>query len=147
LLIAVDHITDPRNLGAIVRTAAFYGVPFVIAPERRQVLLTGAAVGTAQGGFALCDLVTVVNLGRALNALKENGYWIVGTAMDGEPIDRVRGVYDKVVLVFGSEDSGLSHGIRQKCDRLACLNPPASAGETLESLNVAVAAGICIHAF
>lgn len=144
LIVAVDHITDPRNLGAVVRSAAFFGVREVIAPERRQVLFTQAAVSTAQGGFALCDLVTVVNLARMLELLKEQGYWIVGTAMDGEALQKVAGVYEKVVLVLGSEESGLSRGVRTLCDRLAAI--PA-AGDTLESLNVSVAAGICIWQF
>ncbi len=144
LIVAVDHITDPRNLGAVVRSAAFFGVKEVIAPERRQVLFTQAAVNTAQGGFALCDLVTVVNLSRALADLKDKGYWIVGTAMDGEPMTKVAGMYEKVVLVLGNEESGLSQGIRKQCDRLAAI--PAS-GDTLESLNVSVAAGIFLYAF
>ncbi len=144
LIVAVDHITDPRNLGAVVRSAAFFGVKEVIAPERRQVLFTQAAVNTAQGGFALCDLVTVVNLSRALSDLKDKGYWIIGTAMDGEPMTKVAGTYEKVVLVLGNEESGLSQGIRKQCDRLASI--PAS-GATLESLNVSVAAGIFLYGF
>jgi predicted rRNA methylase len=144
LIVAVDHITDPRNLGAVVRSAAFFGVREVIAPERRQVLFTQAAVNTAQGGFALCDLVTVVNLSRALEDLKEKGYWIVGTAMDGEPLTEIAGTYEKVVLVLGSEESGLSQKVRGLCDRLASI--PAR-GDTLESLNVSVAAGIFLYAF
>ena len=95
--------------------------------------------------FALCDLVTVVNLARTLEQLKEKGYWIVGTAMDGEPVERVTATsYDKVVLVLGNEESGLSQGIRKLCDRLASIPAP---GNTLESLNVSVAAGIFLYAF
>ena len=108
LILALDHITDPRNLGAVVRSAAFFGVREVVAPERRQVLFTQASVATAQGGFALTELVCVVNLSRTLDELKERGYWIIGTAMDGLPYADLVGKYEKVVLVLGSEDSGLA---------------------------------------
>ncbi len=144
VLIALDHITDPRNLGAIVRSAAFFGVPAVLAPERRQVLLTGASVATAQGGFALCDLVQVTNLGRTLETLKEAGYWIIGADMDGEPVATLAGEYEKVVLVLGSEDTGMSAGIRDRCDRTVAI---AGAEPRVESLNVSVATGILLHRF
>ena len=144
VIIALDHITDPRNLGAIVRSAAFFGVREVLVPERRQVLLTQAAVNTAQGGFALSDLVVVVNLSRALSELKDRGYWIVGAAMDGEHYSKLANVYDKTVLVFGSEDSGLSRQVSETCDRLAAI---PGQGRGLDSLNVSVAAGIFLCDF
>lgn len=149
LIIALDHITDPRNLGAIARSAAFFGVRELLAPERRQVLLTQASVATAQGGFALTDLVCVTNLARALEALKERGYWIIGTAMDGEPLAKVAGTYDKTVLVLGNEESGLSQLVRQRCDRVVRIDGSPALGHDvgLESLNVSVAAGILLHAF
>jgi 23S rRNA (guanosine2251-2'-O)-methyltransferase len=143
VIVALDHITDPRNLGAIMRSASFFGVREVIAPERRQVLLTQASVATAQGGFALTDLVCVTNLARTLATLKDLGYWIIGTAMDGEAVQALAGTYQKVVLVLGAEDVGLSKLIREKCDRLAAI--PGRPGG-LDSLNVSVAAGIFLSA-
>jgi len=144
LLLALDHVSDPRNLGAIVRSSAFFGVREVVVPERRQVLLTSASVNTAQGGFAITDLFTCVNLGRTLERLKADGYWIVGADMGGEPFASVAGFYAKTVLVLGAEDSGLSPGIRAKCDRIVSIQGiPGS----LESLNVAVAAGILLAGF
>lgn len=144
LILALDHITDPRNLGAIVRSAAFFGIKSIVIPERRQAAITEAALNTAQGGFALVEVVQVVNLGRALEKLKEQGFWVVGTAMDGEKIDDVAGFYDKTVLVLGSEDKGMSAKITEKCDRVVRLGP---ANPPLDSLNVSVAAGIAIHEF
>lgn len=143
LVLALDHVQDPRNLGAIVRSAAFFGVRHVIVPERRQVLLTQAGVATAQGGFAIADLVVVVNLARELRELKEQGYWVIGTDMDGEPLEKLKGEYDKVVLVLGAEDTGLSKNVRELSDRVAKITgrPPG-----LESLNVSVAAGIMLAA-
>ena len=146
LVVALDHVTDPRNVGAIVRTAAFFGVKDVLAPERRQGLITPASVATAQGGFALCDLVKVVNLNRVLDKMKEAGYWVVGTDMDGDPIETCQKNFGKTVIVMGSEDSGMSAGIRKACDLIVRIGAGA-AGGGLESLNVSVAAGIFIHAF
>lgn len=144
VILALDHVTDPRNLGAIVRSAAFFGVKEVIVPERRQVLLTQASVNTAQGGFALCDLVITVNLNRSLTALKEDGYWIIGAAMNGEGFRSLSNEYEKVVLVLGAEDTGLSKQVTDTCDRLAAI-PGWDGG--LDSLNVSVAAGIFLCEF
>lgn len=142
LVLVLDHISDPRNLGAIVRTAAFFGVRHVIVPEKRQVLLTQASVNTAQGGFALTDLVLVVNVSRALEELKRNDYWILGAAMGGEKLSQVRGRFDRQALVLGAEDKGISQHVLGRCDvQIAIPGAPKS----LDSLNVSVAAGILIH--
>ena len=143
LILALDHVVDPRNVGAMVRSAAFFGVTEVLVPERRQALLANSSVNTAQGGFAICDLVVVVNLGRVLEELKELGYWIIGADMGGETIDAIRtSKYGKIVLVMGSEESGLAVGIRSKCDRMVSIN---GSPRGLESLNVSVAAGILMQ--
>jgi tRNA G18 (ribose-2'-O)-methylase SpoU len=143
LILALDHVVDPRNVGAMVRTAAFFGIREVLVPERRQALLANASVNTAQGGFALCDLVVVVNLGRALEELKELGYWVIGADMGGEPIPAIQASkYGKMVLVLGSEESGLAAGIRSKCDRIVAISGRPGG---LESLNVSVAAGILMQ--
>jgi 23S rRNA (guanosine2251-2'-O)-methyltransferase len=142
LILVLDHISDPRNLGAIVRSAAFFGVRDIVVPEKRQVLLTQAGVNTAQGGFALCNLTVVVNVARAVEELKEHGYWILGAAMGGEPVRSVRGRFDRQVLVLGSEDKGISSNVLGKCDVVVAIN---GAKQGLESLNVSVAGGILIH--
>lgn len=156
LTVALDHVTDPRNVGAIVRTAAFFGIREVIVPEDRQGLITNGAVASAQGGFAACDLVKVTNLSRVLERLKEkHGYWIIGTDMGGETLEKAPKGFDKALLVLGSEDKGLSANIQSKCDvKVAIAGKSQSSKEkggdapwTLESLNVSVAAGIFIHAF
>lgn len=140
LILALDHVVDPRNVGAIVRSAAFFGVREVLVPERRQALLANASVNTSQGGFALCDLAVVVNLGRVLEELKDAGYWIIGADMLGDSVADIKAAdYGKVVLVMGSEESGLAPGIRSKCDRMVAVR---GRSEGLESLNVSVAAGI-----
>jgi predicted rRNA methylase len=141
-ILALDHLSDPRNLGAIVRSAAFFGVSHIIVPERRQVLLTQSAVNTAQGGFALTDLVVVVNLSRALETLKSNGFWVLGADMDGLSASELRNKYEKQVIVLGSEDKGISPGVMNHCDVKVAIQ---GATPRLESLNVSVAAGILLH--
>ena len=142
LVLVLDHISDPRNLGAIVRSAAFFGVEYVIVPERRQVLLTQASVNTAQGGFALTELVLVVNVSRALEELKKKGYWVLGATMRGEHVSSIRGRYEKQVLVLGSEDKGISQHVLEGCDVLVSIS---GAEKSLDSLNVSVAAGILLQ--
>lgn len=142
LILVLDHISDPRNLGAIVRTAAFFGIRHVVVPEKRQVLLTQASVNTAQGGFALTDLVVVVNVSRALEELKHNDYWILGAAMGGEDVTRVKGRFERQVLVLGAEDKGISQHVLGRCDVQVAI---PGAVKSLDSLNVSVAAGILIH--
>jgi 23S rRNA (guanosine2251-2'-O)-methyltransferase len=139
LILAVDHITDPRNLGALVRTAAFFGVRKILAPDRRQVLLTQASVATAQGGFAKADLVGVTNLVRTLKELKERGYWVLGADMNGEAYEQVVGRYEQQVLVLGNEESGISRLVSEHCDVVISI---PGGPDSLESLNVSVAGGI-----
>jgi predicted rRNA methylase len=141
-VLVLDHISDPRNLGAIMRTSAFFGIHHVIVPERRQVLLTQASVNTAQGGFALSKLIVVVNVSRALEELKAKGFWVLGAAMNGESVSKLKGRYSKQVLVLGSEDKGISPGVLRHCDVLVGIS---GARKSLDSLNVSVAAGILIH--
>lgn len=143
-IVLLDHVTDPRNLGAIARTCGFFGINEMIAPKNRQVLLTGASVATSQGGFATTDLCVVTNVGRMAEKLKEIGYWILGADMGGEPLEQVAGVYDKVVLVFGNEGKGISEQMLKKCDRVVSIEGSKMG---LESLNVSVAAGIVINCF
>lgn len=145
LLVACDHVTDPRNLGAIARSAAFFGVPYIIVPKRRQVLLTQIAVQTSQAGFAYTKLVVVTNLNRMLEKLKNLNYWIVGADMEGENLSNVKGFYSKVCLVLGSEDKGLSKLTHSNCDRIVSIRGKES--NKIDSLNVSVAAGILINQF
>jgi predicted rRNA methylase len=145
LVLVLDHLEDPRNLGAVVRSAGFFGVREIIIPDRRQVFITQSAVATAQGGFAVCDLIVVPNLVRFVEKLKkESAYWVIGADMEGEHFSKLTNEYAKVLLVVGSEGSGMSRMMREACDRIAMI--PGKPG-TLESLNVSVAAGILLSAF
>ena len=142
MILVLDHITDPRNLGAIARNAAFFGIKEIVAPKDRQVLLTDASVQTSQGAFSKVNLTVVTNISRFIEQMKAKDFWVLGTKMDGEPIHEVGSMYEKVILVMGSEDNGLSKIVEKKCDRL--LSIPGVGG--FDSLNVSVAAGIAIYA-
>ncbi|MBF0441719.1 MAG: RNA methyltransferase [Oligoflexales bacterium] len=142
LILALDHLTDSRNLGAIARSAGFFGVSDMVIPTRRQVTLNSASVATAQGGFSLVSLTEVVNLSRTLETLKKYGYWVIGTDMDGEDVALIRGAYSKTVLVLGSEDKGISAKVKKNCDRIIGIK---GGKPGLESLNVSVACGIFLN--
>ena len=142
LIIACDHITDTRNLGAIARTAAFFGLRNIILPKDRQASITSGTMAVAQGAFATIKPSLVTNLSRTLLSLKECGYWIATADMKGADLNKFRADYNKLVLVLGSEDKGVSAQIRNKSDLLVSI---PSMGGSLDSLNVSVAAGILIY--
>lgn len=139
-IVALDHIVDPQNLGAIARSAAFFGVRAIIVPRRRQVTMTPAVVNAAQGGFAFLDLFLVTNLSRTLGKLKECGFWLIGADVRGDCLTR----YDfaRKVLLFGSEGKGLSTVVRKKCD---CLARIVAVQPAPQSLNVSAAAAIFLY--
>lgn len=140
LLVAADHITDEGNLGALIRTAAFFGVQGLILPKDRSAKVTGKLLKRTSGAFAKLPVAQVVNLRRALDALRDEGFWIVGAA--GEARESIYGFDWKrdTVLVLGSESKGLSRLVREGCDELVRI-PGEGA---VESLNVSVACGIIL---
>ena len=141
LLLVLDGITDPHNLGACMRNAAAMGVHAVIAPKDKAVGLTPAAMKAASGATEWVPFIQVTNLARSLKLLKQRGVWIVGTAVEGgEPLDQVD-LARSVALVMGAEGSGLRRLTRENCDYLAYI--PISREQN--SLNVSVAAGICLY--
>ena len=153
-VVALDHVVDPHNLGAVVRSAAFFGVRGVIVARRRQVGLTAAVVDAACGGFALLDLFLVTNLARTLTNLKKRGFWVVGADMAGESL-RDCG-FAKRILLFGAEGKGLSPAVRAQCDCLLRIDGGGARkrlkdsmsganGQTLQSLNVSAAAAIFLQ--
>ncbi|OYO04690.1 23S rRNA (guanosine2251-2'-O)-methyltransferase [Propionibacteriaceae bacterium ES.041] len=142
LVVMLDQITDPRNLGAIVRSAAAFGANGVVIPERRSASMTAAAWKTSAGAAARLPIARATNLNRTLQAYAKAGFTIVGLAGDGDTdIEGVPGVDGPLVLVVGSEGEGLSRLVRENCDVLASI-PIAS---DVESLNAGVATGIALY--
>ena len=141
LIVMLDHIQDSRNLGAIARSLAFFGVTVLIVPNARQTPVTEFSLMTSQGAFAHLKIYVVANLARVCAEIKEQGYWILGADMMGESLSELSGFYEKTCLILGNEEKGLSRIMRENCDRM--ISVPRSKGK-LDSLNVSVAAGILI---
>jgi len=142
LVVALDGITDPRNLGAVIRSAAAFGAHGVLIPERRSAGMTAAAWKTSAGAAARIPVARATNLNRALERFAKAGFTIVGLAGEGDTdIAGVPGVDGPVVLVIGSEGEGLARLVREHCDVLARI-PIASE---VESLNAGVAASIALY--
>ncbi|AKV55737.1 RNA methyltransferase, TrmH family, group 3 [Bifidobacterium actinocoloniiforme DSM 22766] len=142
LFIALDGVTDPQNLGAAIRSAAAFGASGVILPERRSASVTAAAWKVSAGAAAHLPVARVVNLTRAIEALRERGYYAVGLDGGGKALVGETGFEtDPLIVVLGSEGKGLSRLVREACDVIASI--PISS--TVESLNASVAAGIALY--
>ncbi|MEE6281488.1 23S rRNA (guanosine(2251)-2'-O)-methyltransferase RlmB [Georgenia sunbinii] len=142
LIVALDGVTDPHNLGAVLRSSGAFGVDGVLLPERRSAGVGATAWKVSAGAAARVPVARATNLVRALNELKEAGCFVVG--LDGEAPTAVADLElatEPLVLVIGSEGKGLSRLVRENCDALAGI--PISS--SVESLNAAVAAGISLY--
>lgn len=142
LVVALDGITDPHNLGAIIRSAAAFGAQGVIIPERRSASMTAASWKSSAGAAARIPVAKAVNLNRTIDSYAKAGFVVVGLAGEGETdISAIPGVDGPLLLVIGSEGDGLARLTRQKCDFLVRI-PIASA---VESLNASVAAAVALY--
>jgi 23S rRNA (guanosine2251-2'-O)-methyltransferase len=142
LVVALDGVTDPRNLGAVVRSAAAFDAHGVVVPQRRAVGMTASAWRTSAGAAARLRVARAVNLQRALASYQDAGLQTVGLAADGDvDLHEYDGFADPVALVVGAEGTGLSRLVREKCDVVVSI--PIS--RSTESLNVSVAAGIALY--
>jgi len=137
VIVVLDHIQDPHNLGAIVRTAAALGADGVVIPKDRAVHVTPAVVKVSEGNVFKIPVVMVVNISRTLEGLKERGFWVYGADMRGKSVLETRFVVPSVI-VFGNEGRGLSRLVKEKCDELVSI----PMKKRVESLNVSVSAGI-----
>lgn len=140
LLLVLDNVQDPHNLGACIRTANAAGAQAVIIPKDKSATLTAAAQKAASGAAATTPLVTVTNLARSLRALKERGIWLYGTCDRATTTLYEADVSGPAAWVLGAEGSGMRRLTRDHCDLL--LRIPLHG--TVSSLNVAVAAGVCL---
>ncbi len=141
LLLVLDGVTDPHNLGACLRVADGAGAHAVIAPKDRAVGLNATASKVASGAADTVPYITVTNLARTMRELQERDIWLTGTTDDAE-----QGVFDfeytgGTAFVMGSEGEGMRRLTRENCDRLVSLPMMGS----VESLNVSVASGICLY--
>jgi 23S rRNA (guanosine2251-2'-O)-methyltransferase len=140
VLVALDGVTDPRNLGAIIRTAAAAGVTGLLLPERRSATINATVAKTAAGALESLPISQIVNLADTLRRCQDSGFWIYGAvAAGGENLYQVEWPA-AVVLVLGSEDKGLRPLVTKHCDHLITI-PLASVSE---SLNVGIAAAVTL---
>lgn len=141
LFLVLDGVTDPHNLGACIRSAATMGVSAVIAPVNASASLTPVARKAACGGADLVPYLRVVNVARCLEQLKRAGFWVMGTALDGENPLHSHDLTGDLVIVMGSEGSGLRRITRDHCDYVAKI-PMVDAAL---GFNVSVATGITLY--
>lgn len=140
LLIAADHITDEGNLGALIRTAAFFGAHGLIIPKDRAARVTPQVLKRSSGAYVYLPVAMVVNMGRALDLLAKKGFWIIGTsAKSTESIHQFDWKRD-LVLILGSEQRGLSRSVQKRCHQVVSIPTLGN----VESLNVAVAGGVIL---
>ena len=141
LLLVLDGVTDPHNLGACLRSADAFGAHAVVVPKDRAVGVNATVAKAASGAADTVPVVTVTNLARALREMKERGIWILGADAGGESLFEAD-LGGPVAWVLGAEGAGQRRLTRELCDRIVGI--PLSG--SVESLNVSVAAGICLYA-
>ena len=147
LFLVLDGVEDPRNLGACLRAAAFFGVALLLHPKRRSASLSPAARKVASGAATTVPVAQVGNLSRELAVMRDAGVTVYGTVADGPGTEDVFAAAPPpgpLALVMGGESKGLRRLTREGCDGL--LRIPAPAGGAMASLNVAVACGVCLAA-
>ena len=139
ILVMLDHLEDPHNFGAIIRTCEALGIDGIIIPNDRSVNINGTVVKTSVGAIYNMPIIRVVNLGNAIEKLKDIGYWIIGTDMVGTDYTEID--YNMpVCLVIGNEGKGISKLIKNNCDFMATI--PMSGN--INSLNASVSCGIVL---
>jgi len=140
LLLILDGITDPHNLGACLRVADALGAHAIIAPKDRAVGINATVEKVASGAAETVPFISVTNLARAMRDLKERGIWLIGADQEGPTELYSVKLNGPVAWVIGAEGEGMRHLTRETCDEIVCI-PMVG---TVESLNVAVSAGICL---
>jgi len=140
MVVILDHIEDPHNLGAILRSADVFAADLVIMPERRAAKETDTVARASAGAVAYVPLATVANLARAVEQLKEAGFWTYAADMGGQNLPEAD-LAGRVAIVLGAEGSGVSRLLKERCD--GALSIPQFGH--VDSLNVSVAAGVMLY--
>ena len=139
-LVILDHLEDPHNLGAIIRTVEASGIDGIIIPKNRTVSVNETVMKTSVGALFNVHIAQVTNLNQVIKSLKKEGFWIIGTDMDGVDYRSID-YPEKSVLIIGSEGFGISRLIKESCDYVVSI--PMNG--KINSLNASVAAGIMIY--
>lgn len=140
VVVVLDGVTDPQNLGAVMRSADQFAIDLLLLPERRSAQVNQTVYKVSSGAAEYVPYTIVPNLVRALVQLKEQGFWIYGADMNGESISSVN-MTGKTVVVLGAEGKGLSRLVLETCDKVVSI---PTLGH-IDSLNISVAAGIMMY--
>lgn len=139
IVVILDHLEDPHNFGAIIRTCEAAGIDAIIIPKDRSVEVNATVIKVSTGAINGIKIVQVTNLNRTIEELKRKGFWIVGTDMNGTDYDKID-YKGSTAIVIGNEGSGMSRLVRENCDFIASI---PMRGKT-NSLNASVATGIIV---
>ncbi len=139
LVVILDHIEDPHNFGAIIRTCEAAGVDGIIIPNDRSVEVNGTVVKTSVGTAEKVRIIRVPNIVKCMDLLKKNGYWIIGTDMNGQDYTQID-YKGKIAVICGNEGKGMSRLVKENCDFIASI--PMYG--TVNSLNASVATAIVL---
>ena len=140
MVVVLDHLEDPHNFGAIIRTCECAGVNYIIIPKNRSVSVNSTVYKTSVGAINNVKIVEVVNLNNTIKKLKDLGYWVYGADMSGKDFRSID-FTGKTCLIIGSEGHGLKHMVHESCDEIVSLPMKGK----INSLNASVAAGILIY--
>lgn len=142
IVLLLDHLQDPQNFGAILRSAEALGIRCVIIPKDRSVVVTPAVYGASAGAVESIPVVMVTNLGDRILRLKEMGFWVVGADVDDKATSPWKvPTFEKIALVVGAEYEGISQRVKGLCDWICQIPLPG----TMESLNVSTATAIVLY--
>lgn len=144
-LLFLDGVMDPQNLGSLLRSAVFFGIPAVVIPKWRAAGLTPAVMRSSAGAARLIPVAQVSNLATAIEQTKKAGFWMVGADLNGEDVKKAD-LPRPFALVLGSEGEGLHQLVRSKCDVVVTIQR-GGGGPGVGSLNVGVAGAILLHQF
>lgn len=139
-LLLLDHLEDPHNLGAIIRTAEAAGVDGIVIPKNRSVMVNATVMKTSAGAIENMKIALVTNLKQTIESLKKDGFWIIGTDMEGTDFEQID-YHGKIAIVIGNEGSGMSRIVKESCDFIATIPMRGK----INSLNASVAAGVMIY--
>jgi len=139
IIVMLDHLEDPHNLGAIIRTCEAAGIKDIIIPKDRSVQVNSTVMKTSAGCLDRVRISTVTNLVNSINYLKDKGYWIIGTDMEGTDY-KTLDYKGKIVIIIGNEGKGISRLVKESCDFIATIPMHGS----VNSLNASVAAAIIL---
>lgn len=139
IVVMLDHLEDPHNFGAIIRTCEAAGIKDIIIPKDRSVKVNSTVMKTSAGCLDRVNIYEVTNLAQTINYLKKNNYWIIGTDMEGTDYKNID-YKGKIVIIIGNEGNGMSRLVKESCDFIATI---PMQGE-VNSLNASVAAGVII---